>query len=151
MKQLPQIWPEDAARDPWGLDGGAAAKVPTDVCALSSGSTAAPAPASSSYVACKGSKPDTRGFTCGLWLLFHTTAVRCGCGSSVAVQQAGRRSLSQQRHNKNIWPWLAAIVSMFDGVCEQMGLGNGSDGDEVAAAALACAASLQESVVELHQ
>lgn len=28
------------------------------------------------YVACKGSKPDSRGFTCGMWLLFHTAAAR---------------------------------------------------------------------------
>lgn len=29
------------------------------------------------YVACKGSKPESRGFTCGLWLMFHTCADRC--------------------------------------------------------------------------
>lgn len=28
------------------------------------------------WVACKGTKTDTRGFTCGLWLLFHATAAR---------------------------------------------------------------------------
>jgi thiol oxidase len=27
------------------------------------------------YLACRGSKEGTRGFTCGLWLLFHTLAV----------------------------------------------------------------------------
>ena len=27
------------------------------------------------YVACRGSKEGTRGFTCGLWLLFHTMSV----------------------------------------------------------------------------
>jgi hypothetical protein len=28
------------------------------------------------WVACRGSTPDSRGFTCGLWLLFHAMSVR---------------------------------------------------------------------------
>jgi hypothetical protein len=29
------------------------------------------------WSACRGSTPDSRGFTCGLWMLFHATAARC--------------------------------------------------------------------------
>jgi thiol oxidase len=73
MQQLPKLWPADAAKDPWGE--GSEGKAPTDVCTV--GGKAVPAVhASAQYVACKGSKPDSRGFTCGLWLLFHTTAAR---------------------------------------------------------------------------
>ncbi len=30
------------------------------------------------WAACKGSTPEARGFTCGLWMMFHTVAIRCG-------------------------------------------------------------------------
>jgi thiol oxidase len=74
MQQLPQLWPVDAVKDPWGEEG-SEGKAATDVC--TAGGKAAPVvQASGQYVACKGSKPDSRGFTCGLWLLFHTTAAR---------------------------------------------------------------------------
>ncbi|KAF5832771.1 hypothetical protein DUNSADRAFT_11229 [Dunaliella salina] len=32
--------------------------------------------AGNSWQSCKGSLPNTRGFTCGLWLLFHTSSTR---------------------------------------------------------------------------
>lgn len=78
LQQLPKLWPEDAEKDPWGEGSGMHA--PTDVCTANGQSAAAAAAGTGhapvEYVACKGSKPDSRGFTCGLWLLFHTTAVR---------------------------------------------------------------------------
>lgn len=74
MQQLPQLWPEDATKDPWGADQGSTQHPPADVCAATS-TPAAPTPGAQ-YVACKGSTADSRGFTCGLWLLFHTTASR---------------------------------------------------------------------------
>jgi hypothetical protein len=81
VKALPQVWPEDAEKDPWGDDSSMtkdAGKAPTDICSSSAAAVAAESSAGQgvAYDACKGSKPDTRGFTCGLWLLFHTTAAR---------------------------------------------------------------------------
>lgn len=83
VKALPQLWPEDAAKDPWGDDssmtkGAGNAKAPTDICNAGTAAVATEGTAGQgvAYDACKGSKPDTRGFTCGLWLLFHTTAAR---------------------------------------------------------------------------
>lgn len=70
LQTLPQLWPADAAKDPWGLESDS--KAPTEVCAVVGQAAPSPAP----YVACKGSSPESRGFTCGLWLLFHTTAAR---------------------------------------------------------------------------
>ena len=29
------------------------------------------------YYACRGSVPDTRGYTCGLWMLLHSLSVGC--------------------------------------------------------------------------
>ncbi|XP_018678201.2 sulfhydryl oxidase 1 isoform X1 [Musa acuminata AAA Group] len=34
---------------------------------------------------CRGSKNDTRGFSCGLWVLFHSLSVRVGDGESQSV------------------------------------------------------------------
>lgn len=83
VKALPQLWPEDAEKDPWGDDssmtkGDGKPKAPTDICSASAAAVAAAVTEGKgvAYEACKGSKPDTRGFTCGLWLLFHTTAAR---------------------------------------------------------------------------
>jgi hypothetical protein len=45
-------------------------------CAGSGTSKAGSHPEPLNWVACKGSKPEQRGFTCALWLLFHTTAAR---------------------------------------------------------------------------
>lgn len=72
MQQLPKLWPEDATKDPWGAEQGSRQHPPADVC-LATSSAVVPA-AGLDYVACKGSTADSRGFTCGLWLLFHTTA-----------------------------------------------------------------------------
>jgi hypothetical protein len=46
------------------------------LCAGSGTSKAGSHPEPLSWVACKGSKPEQRGYTCALWLLFHTTAAR---------------------------------------------------------------------------
>ncbi|XP_011621144.1 sulfhydryl oxidase 2 isoform X1 [Amborella trichopoda] len=34
------------------------------------------------WIFCRGSKNDTRGFSCGLWVLFHSISVRVGDGES---------------------------------------------------------------------
>ncbi|URD74187.1 Erv1 / Alr family [Musa troglodytarum] len=37
------------------------------------------------WIFCRGSKNDTRGFSCGLWVLFHSLSVRVGDGESQSV------------------------------------------------------------------
>ena len=59
LKGLPQAWPE-------GQAASAPAMQQLQIC----GPDAPP----KEWVACKGSKPDTRGYTCGLWMLFHALA-----------------------------------------------------------------------------
>lgn len=34
-------------------------------------------PKNSTFLGCKGSKPTTRGYTCGMWILFHTMLTSC--------------------------------------------------------------------------
>ncbi|KAL5268509.1 hypothetical protein ACHWQZ_G002401 [Mnemiopsis leidyi] len=47
-------------------------------------------PRNSTFLGCKGSKPTTRGYTCGLWILFHTMLTSCYKASpgSVSVLRA---------------------------------------------------------------
>lgn len=55
------------------------------------------------WAACRGSKPDSRGFTCGLWMLFHATAARCGAPRllrsprSLATQARSSAALVDER------------------------------------------------------
>ncbi|KAI6190901.1 Sulfhydryl oxidase [Aphelenchoides bicaudatus] len=49
-----------------------------------------PLPKSASYLACRGSKPYLRGYTCGLWTLFHTVTVE---------------AYKQNKHNPNYQPY----------------------------------------------
>jgi hypothetical protein len=45
------------------------------------------------WSACEGSQPGSRGFTCGLWLLFHAAAARCARPAAArAPGAAGRAS-----------------------------------------------------------
>ena len=44
-------------------------------------------PNAEEWRACAGSTPGKRGYTCGLWLLFHSSAAR----SSATARDAGRR------------------------------------------------------------
>ena len=37
------------------------------------------------WVICKGSLPDTRGYTCGLWMLFHTLLARAEDSQGASV------------------------------------------------------------------
>ncbi|KAI6233294.1 Sulfhydryl oxidase [Aphelenchoides fujianensis] len=48
-----------------------------------------PLPAESKYVACRGSKPYLRGYTCGLWSTFHVVTVE---------------AFKQNKHNPNFSP-----------------------------------------------
>ncbi len=41
------------------------------------------------YVSCLGSTPETRGYTCGLWMLLHSTSVRMPEGAVGAVGAVG--------------------------------------------------------------
>jgi len=47
-------------------------------------------PKNSTFLGCKGSRSNTRGYTCGLWILFHTMLTSCykATPGSVAVLQA---------------------------------------------------------------
>ena len=48
------------------------------ICGPASAALYSKEPEAGRWVACKGSVEGSRGFTCGLWLLFHTCADRCG-------------------------------------------------------------------------
>lgn len=51
---------------------------------------AAPWPSLQGWTSCKGSKSDSRGYSCGLWYLLHALAARMPeAGNSGAVWLAG--------------------------------------------------------------
>jgi hypothetical protein len=69
---FPVVWPEGAvgpARDLRALN-------PCPVELHGASAEALAAPKEPRWSACEGSVPDARGFTCGLWMMFHATAAR---------------------------------------------------------------------------
>eukprot|EP00879_Flechtneria_rotunda_P002836 GHRR01003049.1.p1 GENE.GHRR01003049.1~~GHRR01003049.1.p1 ORF type:complete len:611 (+),score=194.39 GHRR01003049.1:731-2563(+) len=103
LQQLPQVWPpSSAAADLVKLktlqvcgaadgDNSYNADGPETAGAGSSGTDS-----SDSWVACRGTKPDGRGFTCGLWLLFHTTAARVSDGEGATLFMSSLKGFAHQ-------------------------------------------------------
>ncbi|KAL6764889.1 hypothetical protein V8C86DRAFT_1215523 [Haematococcus lacustris] len=77
------LWPEPA--DPGGL--GASSPPPDAILQYKICGPHAPewVDRPESWRACRGSVPGSRGFTCGLWLLFHTSAARLPTSSRAAA------------------------------------------------------------------
>ena len=61
------------------------------VCAHANG----PCGALQTWVQCKGSSPNSRGYTCGLWLLFHSLAARTPADTGGAFWMAAIRGFVQ--------------------------------------------------------
>ncbi|WIA44355.1 hypothetical protein OEZ86_007138 [Tetradesmus obliquus] len=110
IKKLDTVWPEGKAAVKAELQGlkvcgdcaGASLCTGaghTDAMAALAGkstsSAAAAHPEPLNWVACKGSKPEQRGFTCALWLLFHTTAARLA-DADVPLFMASQRGFAYQ-------------------------------------------------------
>ena len=55
------------------------------------------------YVSCVGSTPETRGYTCGLWMLFHSTSVRMPAG----------RSAGHDGHDDHDGAWWLGVVEGY--------------------------------------
>ncbi|KAJ3670718.1 hypothetical protein LUZ60_008144 [Juncus effusus] len=70
------------------------------------------------WIFCRGSKKDTRGFSCGLWILMHSLSVRVGDGESqsafVAIQDFIHNFFICEECRKHFYNMCLSVTSPFN-------------------------------------